>query len=47
MELTVLESSGFCPGVKRATSEIEKVLNRGDGTRVCVLGELIHNRTYT
>ena len=46
MELKVLESSGFCPGVLRATREIEKALAKDDGVRICVLGELIHNRTY-
>ncbi|MDY5941511.1 MAG: 4-hydroxy-3-methylbut-2-enyl diphosphate reductase [Eubacteriales bacterium] len=47
MELTLLPGAGFCPGVRRAATEIERVLDRNDGTRVCVLGELIHNRTYT
>ena len=46
MELTVLESSGFCPGVLRATREIERLLDSGDDVRICVLGELIHNPTY-
>ena len=46
MELTVLESSGFCPGVLRATREIESALDSGKALRICVLGELIHNPTY-
>ena len=46
MELTVLESSGFCPGVMRATREIERLLDKGEDVRICVLGELIHNPTY-
>ena len=46
MELTLLESSGFCPGVKRATREIERALASPDRPRICVLGELIHNRPY-
>ncbi|MBQ7171174.1 MAG: 4-hydroxy-3-methylbut-2-enyl diphosphate reductase [Clostridia bacterium] len=46
MELTVLESSGFCPGVRRATAEIERALSLPKRPRICVLGELIHNKPY-
>ena len=46
MDVTLLESSGFCPGVMRATKEIERVLDSGEDVRICVLGELIHNPTY-
>lgn len=46
MQLFVLPGSGFCPGVRRATAAIEKSLSAEDGRRICVLGELIHNRVY-
>ena len=46
MELRLLEGSGFCPGVLRATKEIENALASGKRVRICVLGELIHNPSY-
>ena len=44
--VTVAENAGFCFGVKRATQEIERRLSENDGTRIFIIGELIHNRIY-
>lgn len=43
----IAENAGFCFGVKRATEELEALLeNRRRGERIYTLGKLIHNDTY-
>lgn len=41
MKVTIADSAGFCVGVKRALSEIDKLAGKKD---VYVLGKLIHNQ---
>lgn len=41
----IADHAGFCFGVRRATDEIEKLLEKKDG-RICTLGRLIHNDGY-
>ncbi len=45
--VTVAENAGFCFGVKRATSEIERSLDTSHNKRIYIIGELIHNPIYT
>ncbi len=45
--ITVAENAGFCFGVKRATSEIEKSLAKESNEKIYIIGELIHNPIYT
>ena len=44
--VTVAKNAGFCPGVKRATSDIEKSLQIKNAARIYIIGELIHNGIY-
>lgn len=44
MEIKVCKNSGFCYGVKRADDMVKKLLNQGE--KVCVLGPLVHNKSY-
>ena len=49
MIITVSENAGFCPGVKRADSEISSLLSlnqSNDGAVIYTLGDLIHNKPY-
>lgn len=41
MKITVANTSGFCFGVNRAITTIEKLLD--NGKKVCTLGPIIHN----
>ncbi|MBR1677229.1 MAG: bifunctional 4-hydroxy-3-methylbut-2-enyl diphosphate reductase/30S ribosomal protein S1 [Clostridia bacterium] len=43
MEVILAKNSGFCPGVKRAVDTAKSVY----GKDVCILGEIIHNKTVT
>ena len=45
MRAQIAENAGFCFGVQRATSEVERLLAAGN-CRVAILGHLIHNRVY-
>lgn len=44
--ITVAKNAGFCFGVKRATDMIEHRAAENDGTRLYIIGELIHNGIY-
>ena len=52
MSIRIAEHAGFCFGVKRATGELERELERvasdpaEKGRRVCTLGRIIHNDLY-
>ena len=47
MNVTVSESAGFCPGVRRADSEVKKLISENGGKgKIYTLGSLIHNRLY-
>ena len=52
MSIRIAEHAGFCFGVKRATGELERELDRAaadpgeKGRRVCTLGRIIHNDNY-
>jgi len=52
MSIRIAEHAGFCFGVKRATGELERELDRvaadpaEKGRRVCTLGRIIHNDVY-
>ena len=41
MNIIVAKTSGFCFGVSRAVSTVNKLID--DGKKVCTLGEIIHN----
>ncbi len=45
-KVTVAKNAGFCFGVKRATDKIEQRCADEDGTRLYIIGELIHNGIY-
>ena len=45
-KITVAKNAGFCFGVKRATDRIEQRCADSDGTRLYIIGELIHNGIY-
>ena len=44
--INVAKNAGFCFGVKRATDKIESRCADADGTRIYIIGELIHNGIY-
>ena len=45
--VTVAQNAGFCFGVARAASLVEKAIEeRIEGERIFTLGKLIHNDTY-
>ena len=47
MNVTISNYAGFCPGVKRADTLIERLIAEArPGDRVYTLGNLIHNRLY-
>ena len=52
MSIRIAQHAGFCFGVKRATGELERELDRvaadpsEQGRRVCTLGRIIHNDVY-
>ncbi|MBQ4071794.1 MAG: 30S ribosomal protein S1 [Clostridia bacterium] len=46
MTLTLAKSSGFCPGVKRADSVLNKAVAENPDAKIYTLGSLIHNRLY-
>lgn len=47
MNITVSDFAGFCPGVKRAESAVERAIESAkDGERIFTLGHLIHNRHF-
>ena len=47
MSITVSKNAGFCPGVRRADTEIRKLIeNRADDQVIHTLGHLIHNGIY-
>lgn len=45
LHITVAESAGFCPGVRRATGFLNDALEAGEG-EVLTLGNIIHNNIY-
>ena len=46
-QVTVAENAGFCFGVRRAATQLEKSLQeREGGQRIVTLGHLIHNDIY-
>ena len=46
-KITVAEGSGFCFGVRRATSKLEeRIRSKRQGERLLTLGSLIHNEVY-
>lgn len=45
-EVRVARHAGFCFGVRRATGEVEKLIESNDGGVVMTLGKLIHNDGY-
>ncbi len=47
MTVTLAKTAGFCFGVKRATSEVERLISDERISHIYTLGELIHNRLYT
>ena len=44
--ITVAKNAGFCFGVKRATDKIEERCADKDGSKLYIIGELIHNGIY-
>ena len=52
MSIRIAEHAGFCFGVKRATGELEREMERAaadpaeKGRRICTLGRIIHNDVY-
>ena len=45
MKITVSKGAGFCPGVRRADVEVNRLIDEGNA-RIYTLGKLIHNRIY-
>ncbi len=45
MKVTLSESAGFCPGVKRADAHVRELIE-SSGEKIYTLGNLIHNRLY-
>ena len=45
MNVTLSPLAGFCPGVKRADSVVERLISENDA-KIYTLGHLIHNRIY-
>ena len=46
MIINISSKSGFCPGVRRADSEISNLLKTRQDAKIYTLGDLIHNRPY-
>ena len=46
MKVILSKYAGFCPGVKKADTEIQKLITKEKNTRIFTLGNLIHNRLY-
>ena len=47
ISITLSESAGFCPGVRRADISIRRLIDtRSEGEIICTIGELIHNGHY-
>ena len=47
MNVTISDYAGFCPGVKRADTIVERLITEaGPNDRIFTLGNLIHNRIY-
>ena len=44
--ITLAKSSGFCPGVKRAVSELDSIIKNNPDARIYTLGDIIHNRIF-
>ena len=48
MKINLSKYAGFCPGVKRADKEINRLIeNRRPNEKIYTLGALIHNEIYT
>ena len=47
MQITVSKNAGFCPGVRRADTEVHRLIKeRADDELIYTLGDLIHNGVY-
>ena len=46
MNIKLSENAGFCPGVRRADNELNKLAAENQNTHIYTLGHLIHNRLY-
>ena len=46
MEVIVSKYAGFCPGVRRATQRLEKIIESKRYSKIYIIGELIHNQIY-
>ena len=46
MKVILSKNAGFCPGVRRADTEINSIIPSSSDERVYTLGHLIHNRLY-
>ena len=47
MKIVLAKNCGFCPGVRRADSKIQELINsRSAGEEIYTLGNLIHNKIY-
>ncbi|MGL5440616.1 MAG: 4-hydroxy-3-methylbut-2-enyl diphosphate reductase [Filifactoraceae bacterium] len=44
MIIQLADKLGFCYGVERAVNKTEELLREKSGTKICTLGELIHNK---
>ena len=48
MKINLSKYAGFCPGVKRADKEINRLIEaKADNEKIYTLGTLIHNKIYT
>ena len=45
--ITLAKNSGFCPGVKKAVTELESIIKNNPDARIYTLGDIIHNRIYS
>ena len=46
MQIKLSKNAGFCPGVRRADTEIRKLILENPDAKIFTLGSLIHNRLY-
>ncbi len=46
MNIILSKYAGFCPGVRRADTELQRLINSNENAEIYTLGDIIHNRIY-
>ena len=44
--ITLAKNSGFCPGVKKAVTELDSIIEKNPDAKIYTLGDIIHNRLF-